>query len=206
MAPTCIICLDDVEDSSAARKCGFCGKHICGECAPQLTEITHEGEADETNGDLRCPNCRRSLAEGDLHQRRLTINHHLKDTDEQVVRDIVTMEDLIARVLQLCVSQANGIEYYSVPADVVARTIAHDLQYARMLERLLQSARRARALRHALRKDPADRGGLTSLCNEYVHQWVRRVSQATCQDRYNNAHDPGLSDRREWSHACMTSS
>ena len=69
----CLICMDDVPAAAEARACGFCGKLICRTCLPHLVEIDHEGEVDEENGDLRCPNCRRSLVEGDLHKRRTAI-------------------------------------------------------------------------------------------------------------------------------------
>ena len=54
----CLICMDEVTE---ARACGFCNKSICRTCLPHLVEINYEGEADEENGDLRCPNCRGSL-------------------------------------------------------------------------------------------------------------------------------------------------
>ena len=54
----CLICMDEVTE---ARACGFCNKRICRTCLPHLVEINYEGEADEENGDLRCPNCRGSL-------------------------------------------------------------------------------------------------------------------------------------------------
>ena len=50
-----------MDEVTEARACGFCNKRICRTCLPHLVEINCEGEADEANGDLRCPNCRGSL-------------------------------------------------------------------------------------------------------------------------------------------------
>ena len=98
-AMQCLICMDEVTDE--ARACGFCNKRICRTCLPHLVEINYEGEADEENGDLRCPNCRGSLVEGDLHIRRTAIATVMTNVSTQVVADIVTMEDFLEEILQV---------------------------------------------------------------------------------------------------------
>ena len=168
--PTCLVCLDEIADVLSRRECGFCGKFICHECMTHLCEIDQEGEVDETNGDLRCPNCRGSLMEGDLHKRRLVILRHVPGVDDQIARDLVTLEDLIARTMQLCAESETGMSYYNVPPDVVAAAVARDPQYTRMLERMLPSARSARSLRQRLRKSPADKSNVIALTGLYVKQ------------------------------------
>ena len=162
----CIICLD--EDVDKGRACGFCGKFICQTCLPNLVEIDEEGEIDEQNGDLRCPNCRNSLVEGDLHRRRSNILAAVPELPKQLVSDIVTLEDLMSRCMQLCASEESGVEFYNVPASVVTQAITSDEQYCAMLERLLPSTRHARALRRTLRSNPFDRANVSALCREYL--------------------------------------
>lgn len=162
----CLICMEEV--TSEARACGFCGKRICRTCLPHLVEIDYEGEADEENGDLRCPNCRGSLVEGDLHKRRSGIAAAMPDVCAQVASDLVTMEDLIARLMQLCASEEAGVSFYNVSEDVVMQAISRDPAYSGMLERVLKSERRARTLRYDLRKSPTDRGNVTTICKLYL--------------------------------------
>lgn len=175
--PTCIICLDDLDAEAlqAARACGFCDKLICGECTLNLTEIDEEGEPDSMNGDLRCPNCRGSLMEGDLHKRRQMVVRRAPTVSKQFAHDLVTLEDLIARSMQLCAHAQTGVEYYNVEQEVVACAIARDDHYASMLERVMNSSRRARAVRGALRKSPSDRSNVSSLCKLYVSQLTSTV-------------------------------
>ena len=176
-APTCIICLDDLGAAtvSSSRTCGFCGKHICPSCLPNLTEIDTDGEADELNGDLRCPNCRRSLIEGDLHARRRTITTTRPNVAASIVDDIVTLEDLLGRVMQLSAQHETGVEYYNVTNTVVAHAIARDPEYTALLERLLKSPRKARALRQSLRRSPTDKATATVLCKEYIRLLAHTV-------------------------------
>ena len=162
----CLICMDEV--TNEARACGFCSKLICRTCLPHLVEIDPEGEVDELNGDLRCPNCRGSLVEGDLHKRRSAIATAMPDVSAQVASDIVTMEDLIARLMQLCAASEAGVSFYNVSEDVVMQAISHDRMYSSMLERVLQSARRARTLRYTMRKDPTERSNVTAICKFYL--------------------------------------
>ena len=165
-AMQCLICMDEV--TNEARACGFCSKRICRTCLPHLVEINYEGEADEENGDLRCPNCRGSLVEGDLHKRRSAIATAMPNVSTQVAADIVTMEDLIARLMQLCASEEAGVSFYNVSDDIVIQAICRDPNYSSMLERVLKSARRARTLRYTLRKSPTDRGNVTTICKFYL--------------------------------------
>ena len=179
----CIICLDELCDEEAlasARSCGYCEKHICAACMPQLTEITQDGEADEDNGDLRCPNCRSSLFEGDLHKRRKAIARCAPSVSEQRIRDLVTLEDLLARCMQLCAQvHADAVSYYSVEEDVVAMAIARDPVYEAMLMRVLGSSRQARSVRLALRKNPTDKANVTMLCREYVTLLTKEAGVGT---------------------------
>ena len=180
---TCLVCLEAVPRTSG-RACGFCEKRVCASCLPGLTELDADGEADSTNGDLRCPHCRASLIEGDLHRRALLIARYAPARSEGVVRDTVTLEDLIARLMQLCLPSHISAEhpeavhidvstYYNEPAPVVAAAIAADAQYASMLQRVLKSDRRARQVRHALRRDPQDKGTVSTLCREYLELLTR---------------------------------
>ena len=86
----------------------------------------------------------------------------------QVAADVVTMEDLIARLIQLCASEEAGVSFYNVSDDVVMQAICRDPNYSDMLERVLESPRHARTLRYTLRKSPTDRGNVTSICKLYL--------------------------------------
>ena len=199
---SCIICLDDLVDNelAQARICGFCSKKICRSCMANLTEIGHDGEADDENGDLRCPNCRGSLMEGDLHKRREAITICASPSvPTQTVLDLVTLEDLIARVMQLCAHQDTGIDYYNVTPEEVVQAIAHDPEYSSMLERLLDP-RRARHLRLSVRRSPADKSNATMLCKVYVQkltqafglskEHARRILEEVAQQSLGN--DPNF--------------
>ena len=175
-AMQCLICMDEV--TNEARACGFCSKRICRTCLPHLVEINYEGEADEENGDLRCPNCRGSLVEGDLHKRRSTIATTMPNVSTQVAADIVTMEDLIARLMQLCASEEAGVSFYNVSNDIVIQAICRDPNYSAMLERVLKNARRARTLRYTLRKSPTDRGNVTTICKFYLTLLTQTIGLA----------------------------
>ena len=157
----CLCCLEDTT-ADGSRACGFCDKRVCHACFPHLTEITEDAEADEDNGDVRCPNCRRSLLEGDLHARRKVIALAAPHANDAVVHDIVALEDLITRVLQLCAPPEMG-EYFSVAKELVGQAIANDAQYTALLERLLGSQRTARNLRQHIRNHPTDRANLQAL-------------------------------------------
>lgn len=167
VAPTCIVCLEDLDAANrlAARTCGFCGRHICETCMGQLTEINYDGEADVENGDLRCPNCRGSLIDGDLHQRRRTIRCFVAAAvSDAVVDDVVTLEDLTVRLMQLCACAEADVNYYNADRGVVAAAIARDRQYCAMLDRAFGSAREARSFRHAVRTRPTDKDNVTKAC------------------------------------------
>ena len=165
--PTCLVCLEDLDAAHrlAARTCGFCGRHICETCMGQLTEINYDGEADVENGDLRCPNCRGSLIDGDLHQRRRTIRCFVAAAvSDAVVDDVVTLEDLTVRLMQLCACAEADVNYYNAEQGVVAAAIARDRQYCAMLDRAFGSAREARSFRHAVRTRPTDKDNVTKAC------------------------------------------
>lgn len=182
-AVQCLICLDEIDDIAAARMCGYCSKRVCASCLPHLCEITCEGELDEENGDLRCPNCRRSLVDGDLHWRRQAIVLARPDVPHATAADIVTLEDLICRVMQLCAREDTGVQYYSVSSDVVANAIARDPQYTALLERLLGSQRRARAFSLSLRREPINKENVTILCKEYMRLLVEQAGVSASQTR-----------------------
>jgi len=182
-AVQCLICLDEIGDIAAARMCGYCSKRVCASCLPHLCEITCEGELDEENGDLRCPNCRRSLVDGDLHWRRQAIMLARPDVPHATAADIVTLEDLICRVMQLCAREDTGVQYYSVSSDVVANAIARDPQYTALLERLLGSQRRARAFSLSLRREPINKENVTILCKEYMRLLVEQAGVSATQTR-----------------------
>ena len=198
---SCIICLDDLDgdELQQARTCGFCSKKICRDCMSSLTEIGHDGEADDENGDLRCPNCRGSLMEGDLHKRREAITLCEPNIATQTVLDLVTLEDLIARVMQLCASGDTGIEYYNVTPEEVVQAIARDPEYSSMLERMLDP-RRARHLRFSVRRSPTDKSNATALCKVYVQkltgtvglskEHARRILEEVAQQSLGNDPNP----------------
>lgn len=182
---TCLCCLDEISTADeSGRTCGFCEKGICGTCLPHLIEINDEGEGDEENGDLRCPHCRRSYIEGDLHKRRKVIRSHAPDMAAQSVEDIVTLEDVLARVMQLCAHSETGVSYFSVEPAVVAQAISRDATYTAMLERVMGSARRARQLRLSIVRSQPDKAHIRILCKEYMSQLTkvagRSAHEAQC--------------------------
>jgi DNA-directed RNA polymerase subunit RPC12/RpoP len=200
-AIACIICLDCLEDDALfrAHACGYCDKRICSQCLPNLMEIDHEGEGDEENGDLRCPNCRRSLMEGELHKRRLAIAKRAPGLSERVVADLVTLEDLIVRLMQLCAAPQIGVAYYNAGHDVVAQAIARDPHYTAMLERVLGSARTARRFLRGVRQSPTDNANMKGACKAYVALLVkaaglafdhaRRILEEVAEQGLHNAND-----------------
>lgn len=167
-AMACIVCFDEIKEPASARACGFCSKRICHDCLPHLSEVDEEGELDRDNGDVRCPNCRGSLLEGELHKRRAAIARIRPAVSTEQINDIVTMEDLIARLMQVCASEEAGVSFYTVSDDIVVQAIAHDPVFSGALERVLKSARRARMLRLNLRRNPTERSNVTALCKEYL--------------------------------------
>ena len=166
----CIICLEDLDgdELKQALTCGFCDKRICRSCSACMTEIDDEGEADYLNGDLRCPNCRGSLVEGALHKRRQAIAQSYPNTDAAFARDLVTLEDLITRVVQLTHQEEIGVQYYNATNAEVVQAIARDREYSAVLARTINNPRHVRHLLHSLRRSPSDKGTATALCKEYV--------------------------------------
>ena len=80
------------------------------------------------------------------------------------------MEDLIARLIQLCASEEAGVSFYNVSDDVVMQAICRDPNYSDMLGRVLESPRHARALRYTARMSRAPRARARR------KRWARRAS------------------------------
>jgi len=144
-------------------------------------EINADGEGDEENGDVRCPHCRRSFIEGDLHKRRNVIRSHALDISAQCVEDIVTLEDVISRVMQLCAYSEHGVSYFNVEPRLVAHAISRDATYTATLERVMGSARRARQLRLSIVRSQPDKAHIRALCKEYMSQ-LTKVAGRTAQE------------------------
>ena len=125
---------------------------------------------------------------------------NLPSLDPVVVHDIVTLEDLIGRVMQLVAHAETGVEYYNVGIDEVTGAIARDAEYRQMLERLLGSPRCVRSWGYALRRDPTDKSMVSSLCKQYVSMLTetaglpvgkaRLILEEVAQQCLSNTMDP----------------
>ena len=112
----CIVCYNTTEPTEGGlsdwHHCRTCSAMWCDGCMEKMYYEARDN--DEYERELRCPQCRKSVAEMQAEARLERFVEGL-GTDAKTASVLLAYENLLTEAVHLCEAQTDGMPYYSLP-------------------------------------------------------------------------------------------